>query len=313
MRFDLQGLGKDLLAVLPRFRRHNGLHLCAGVSFYALLSLPPLLYLAAALLGRVLRDGDVTERILETLGPLFPGLAGESLREITLGLRTDNPLVLVAVPALFWVSTTVFASLELAVNVAFQRVPRRTAILARLKSFALVSSGMLVLLASLVTATSLPELERSLWGADVLAEGTRLAGTLSRFLIVLAPLALFATFYKILPHGKVRWRSAGWGALLALGLWEAARRVFGPGPRPLAGSGVVFGHAVRHGHGSAVGLRLGRVGAGRSRIRGTPTRTHRITCFTAGNGDRGRYDNLTVSMPGYMFGHGQFCLGKTRS
>ncbi len=223
----MQGLGSDLLAVLPRFRRHNGLHLCAGVSFYALLSLPPLLYLGAALLGRVLRDDDVTERMLETLGPLFPGMAGESLREIALGLRNDNPLVLVAVPALFWVSTTVFASLELAVNVAFQRVPRRTALLARLKSFALVSAGMLVLLASLVTATSLPELERSLWSANVLAEGTRLAGKLSRFLIVLAPLALFATFYKILPRGRVRWRSAAWGALLALGLWETARRVFG--------------------------------------------------------------------------------------
>ncbi len=27
--------------------------------------------------------------------------------------------------------------------------------------------------------------------------------------------------------GKVRWRAAGWGALLALALWEAARRFFG--------------------------------------------------------------------------------------
>ncbi len=227
MKFDLRGLGLDLLQVLPRFRRHNGLHLCAGVSFYALLSLPPLLYLTAALLGRVLRDDDVVERMLETLQPLFPGTAGESLREFAHDVRTDNPLVLVALPALLWVSTTVFASLELAVNVAFQRIPRRTVVLARLKSFALVSVGMLALLASLVAATSLAGLERSLWKANMLAEGTHLAGSLSRSLIVLAPLVLFATFYKILPRGKVRWRSAGWGAWLALVLWEAARRVFG--------------------------------------------------------------------------------------
>jgi len=227
LKFDLRGLGVDLLGVLPRFRRHNGLHLCAGVSFYALLSLAPFLYLAAALLGRVLRDDDVTERMLETLQPLFPGTAGESLHELALDLRTDDPLVLVALPALFWVSTTVFASLELAVNVAFQRIPRRTVVLARLKSFALVSVGMIALLASLIAATLLPRLERALWEANVLAEGTRLAGSFSRALIVLAPLALFATFYKVLPRGRVRWRSAGWGALLALALWEAARRVFG--------------------------------------------------------------------------------------
>ena len=149
------------------------------------------------------------------------------MREFARGLETDNPLVLVALPALFWVSTTVFASLELAVNVAFQRIPRRTVVLARLKSFALVSVGMIALLASLVAATSLPGIERSLWESNLLAEGPRLAGSLSRFLIVAAPLALFATFYKVLPRGQVRWRSAGWGALLALALWEAARRAFG--------------------------------------------------------------------------------------
>jgi len=227
LKFDLRGLGDDLLGTVPRFRRHNGLQLCAGVSFYALLSLPVLLYLTAALLGRVLRDDHVTERVLAALQPLFPATAGESLRQVALDLRTDNPLVLVALPALFWVSTTVFASLSFAVNVAFERTRRRTVVRARLKSFALVSVGMIALLASLVASTSLPRLERLLWEANVLPEGTRLAGSFSRFLIVLAPLALFATFYKVLPRGRVRWRSAGWGALLALALWEAARRVFG--------------------------------------------------------------------------------------
>ena len=227
MKFDLQGLGADLLGTLPRFKRHNGLHLCAGVSFYALLSLPPLLYLTAALLGRVVRDPDVMARVLRTLQPLFPGSAGESLQEFASDLRTDGPLVLVALPALFWVATTVFASLELAVNVAFERAPRRTVLHTRLKSFALLSVGMIALLASLVTATALPGLERLLWEAGLLPDGTRLAGPLSRVLIILAPLALFATFYKVLPRGRVRWRSAGWGALLALILWESARRVFG--------------------------------------------------------------------------------------
>ena len=227
MKFDPRGLAADLLGTIPRFRRHNGLHLCAGVSFYALLSLPPLLYLTAALLGRVVRDEDVIERLLTALQPLFPGLAGQSLRDFALDLRTDTPVVLLALPALFWVSTTVFASLELAVSVAFERTPRRTLLHTRLKSFALVSVGMLALLASLVVATALPGLERLLWDANLMPPGTRLAGTLSRLLIVVAPLVLFATFYKILPRGRVRWRSAGWGALLALVLWESARRVFG--------------------------------------------------------------------------------------
>lgn len=186
-----------------------------------------MMYLTATVLGRVLRDEHVTDRMLAVIQPLFPGMAGDSLRDVALDLRTDAPFVLLAVPVLFWVSSTVFASLELAVNIAFERIPRRTWVRARLKSFALVSTGMAILLASLVSATFIPTLERLLWDAGVLDEGTRLAGTLSRMLLVITPLALFATFYKVLPRGRVRWRAAGWGALLALGLWETARRVFG--------------------------------------------------------------------------------------
>jgi len=45
--------------------------------------------------------------------------------------------------------------------------------------------------------------------------------------------AAFAVLYKVLPRGRVRWRSVGWSALTAVVLWEAARRVFG---RMLLGS-----------------------------------------------------------------------------
>ena len=227
MKFDFRGLASDLLATVPRFRRHNGLHLCAGVSFYALLSLAPLLYLAAALIGYVIRDGDTTARLLATVEPLFPESAGDSLREVAESLHTDDPLVLVAFPALFWVASTVLASLELAVNIAYQRAHQRTVLRSRMKGFALLSVGLLALLASLVVATSLPSLESLAWKAGVLPEDTRLAGPVSRLLIVAAPFLLFATFYKFLPRGRVRWRSAGWGALLALILWESVRRVFG--------------------------------------------------------------------------------------
>jgi len=227
LTFDVRGLAADLAGTVPRFRRHNGLHLCAGVSFYALLSLAPLLYLAAALVGRILRDDDVTTRVLGVLQPLFPDTAGDSLREVTNSLQTDDPLVLLALPALFWVASTVVAALELSVNIAFERSHQRTVLWSRLKSLALLAIGLLVLLASLVTATSLPGIEQLLWDARVLPQGTRLAGTISRLLIVAMPFLLFATFYKSLPRGRVRWRSAGWGALLAVIGWELVRRAFG--------------------------------------------------------------------------------------
>jgi uncharacterized BrkB/YihY/UPF0761 family membrane protein len=130
-------------------------------------------------------------------------------------------------PALVWVASTVITSLELAVNVAFQREHQRTLFTSRLKSFLVLSVGLLTLLLSLLTSTLLPGAERLLWRSHVVPEGVRLAGTLSRVLIIAAPFLFFATFYKLLPRGRVSWRASASGAVLAWILWEATRRVFG--------------------------------------------------------------------------------------
>jgi membrane protein len=45
--------------------------------------------------------------------------------------------------------------------------------------------------------------------------------------LLLAAFVTFATFYKLLPRGKVRWGSASRAAIVALVLWDIARRVFG--------------------------------------------------------------------------------------
>jgi len=55
----------------------------------------------------------------------------------------------------------------------------------------------------------------------------RLAAIGSYIALLAGSFLIFGLFYKWLPRTKVRWRAAGTGALLAVALWEGARRLFG--------------------------------------------------------------------------------------
>ena len=223
----LPPLVQDLLGAPLRFRRHNGLHLSAGVAFYALLSVAPLTYLIASLFGRLLRDGDAQQRIVESAAAWLPTRASASFEELVGSMRTDTPLLWLAIPALAWAASSVFASLDLAINIAFERARQRRFAWTRLKAFALIGIGLLALWASSLVAAVLPAIERLAWERELLPDGVRLAGGISRLFLLLLPFVLFTIFYKILPRGNVSIRDCAAGAALSLLLWQGLYLAFG--------------------------------------------------------------------------------------
>lgn len=211
------------------FRRDNALDLAAGVSFYSLLSLGPLLYLAGTLLSHVLEDSRLIDRLSNFMAPE----AAAALDKVTQDLRSGEGLVLLAVPALLWVGTTALSALEHAVNVAFGLSRRRSLWRARLKAVLLLAVGGLVLVADSVVGSVLPYLDRVREALDLPVSRGGLAWFSSHVLLFLLRLATFMAFYKVLPRGKVGWRAAAGGAFCAAFMWEAVRVLFG---RLLAGS-----------------------------------------------------------------------------
>jgi membrane protein len=223
----LPPLFHDLLGAPLRFRRHNGLHLCAGVAFYALLSVAPLTYLCASLFGRLLRDDDAQQRIVEAAASWLPTRASASFEDLVGSMRTDTPLFWLAIPALAWAASSVFASLDLAVNIAFERSRQRRFAWTRLKAFALIGVGLVALWATTLVAAVLPGIERLAWEREFLPDGVRIAGGLGRLFLLVLPFALFTIFYKILPRGNVSLRDCAMGASLTLLLWQGLYFAFG--------------------------------------------------------------------------------------
>lgn len=213
---------------LVNFQRHNCLDLSATVAFYSLLSLVPLLYLAAGTLDLLHAQGDGLQLTIDRFSPFLPQEAAAALKRLAPGMRTSKGLTLLALPALIWVASTAFSALEYAVNVVFGIAGERgTKWRARVKALSLLGFGLLFLGVTLFVNTLMLSLMRY---RDVLPlpnPPAPLMAAASYAALLAGSLLVFGLFYKWLPRTKVRWRAAGSGALLAVALWEGARRLFG--------------------------------------------------------------------------------------
>lgn len=206
------------------FYRDDGLNLAAGVAFYSLLSLGPLIYLGGLVFSRAFDDGTALRDAMSHLSPMLPARAYEALEGFAVALRDRGEFVLLAAPGLVWVASSAFSALEFAINKAFATAPRRRFWRSRLKALALLGLGAALLASTLVVPAIVPRLQRAA-GLELDAGG--LWQALQLPLLLAATYAIFVLYFKLLPRGRVAWHAAASGAALSLILWEGARRLFG--------------------------------------------------------------------------------------
>ena len=223
----LGGIGSLLAKGFRNFNSDHGANHAAAVAYFSLLSLPPFVLIAGSLLRLLIPDASGTELTLAAVAPFLPVEIAPSLGAVAEGLHGDGTLVAVAAPVLIWVASHAFSALEVAINVAFGTTPQRRFWLSRLKAFAGLSGGVLLLGGTIVTGQALTWLERH----EVLGGSSSFVSSRTQVVsvagLVLVSTAVFALFYKWLPRGKVSWVAAAKGAFVAALLWEGARHLFG--------------------------------------------------------------------------------------
>jgi membrane protein len=214
---------------LVNFRKHSCLDRSAAVAFYSLLSLVPLLYLVAGTLNLFYADGDGLLLAINRLSPFLPAEAASALKKLAPGIRTSGGLTALAFPALIWVASSALSALEHAVNVVFGTIEDRgRRWRSRARAVSLLGFGLFLLALTLVANTLLLGIMRYFpESLPVPTLPVRLAAAASYLALLVSSLLIFGLFYKWLPRTRVRWRAAGSGALLAVLLWEAIRRLFG--------------------------------------------------------------------------------------
>ena len=201
--------------------------LAAGLAYYSLFSLAPLLFIALTVAGIFVDEVQLTADLLERVALFLGDEAAEIFQSTLVSLdqtaRTGNIVTtIISVLALIFAASGLFANLKYAMNTIWQVPPAEYSglsafIRTRLIAFLIVIGFGLLLVVVTFLGILLSALESFL--------GLESVFKLANFGVVFA-LGVFvcALFYKILPDIHVGWRDVWGGAIFAvilvsIGLW----------------------------------------------------------------------------------------------
>jgi membrane protein len=225
------------LAVIYKFIDDQGTYLAALITYYAFLSLFPLLLLVASVLGFVLQDNPGLQRdILDSTVGNFP-VIGDELGNPR-GLRGSVTAVVVGGLVALYGALGVAQALQNAMNVmwAVPRHRRPNPIKARLRSLLLLATGGIAVLAT--TVLSALGGAADAYGADI-GRGAALLATLAA---VVLNAAVFVLAFRIATAQRLSARQAAPGALAAAVIWQLLQ-LFGSAyvARVSEGSSATYG------------------------------------------------------------------------
>ncbi|MDE3090250.1 MAG: YihY/virulence factor BrkB family protein [Chloroflexota bacterium] len=212
-----------LLQTLRAYSEDRGSLIAAALSYYALLSIFPLMLFLMTLLGEFVE----TDRAIRSVSsfitanlPFSTALLQNSLLEVS---RLRGALTIAAAASFLWSASGVFDLIQLGINRAFRVNSPRPMWRQRLVSMGMVLGTSLLfgLSFGLTTALRLAIHYRLLQRHTFFTDALPTAGAL-----VLSGL-VFGMLYRYIPYDPViRWRDVWLSAALAAVLWEIAKLIF---------------------------------------------------------------------------------------
>ena len=226
-RAGIGGVLRLLAKAFAGFYKDGGFNLAASMSYYALMSLIPLLFVLINVFAYFLgKSQDLHAMVLGYAKTMYPMLGNTLTREIDRVVE-HNRLGWVSMAAFLWLGSIVFGSLEYAMDTIFKTKKRRHFIVSTVLSFGMVMVAGLFMVVSF-WASYIPAFilsHQNIFQASnqvvFLTKGALLKVT--AFVLVFIS---FTSLYKLLPSRKVRLRVAARGGLVAAALWEASKYAF---------------------------------------------------------------------------------------
>ncbi len=201
--------------------------LAAGIAFYTIFSLSPILIIFVAVVGSLYGKGAAQAEIIEQ-SRTFIGPRGAQIVETALqdAHATSGIATLVGIAGLLVGATVVFVSLQNALNTIWGVAPRPgwniwPFFKKRMVSFLMVLGLGFILLISLMASTAVAAFVGIASG--ILPAAGRYLGVLDFVLWFLVLTVSFAVIYKVLPDVHIAWRDVGVGAAAAALLFSVGK------------------------------------------------------------------------------------------
>ena len=203
-------------------------HMAAGVAYYALFSLFPLLLGLIAILSFFLESDEIQSRLTTLTAGYLPGSEQLVSDNIDAVVRLRGALGLVSVVGLLWSGSAIFGAINRAVNRAWDIHTDRPMYKGKPRQM-FMAAGVGVLFAISVSSATVVRTASDLaqYNVPVLTFLVQTVGqVLLQGLSFVLVFAIFLIIYKFMPNTRTYWRYIWPGALLGAVLFELAKNMF---------------------------------------------------------------------------------------
>lgn len=214
---------RPLRRALRGFVAHQGFFLAAGLAFFFLICLVPLLFLLVAAAGFVLSSETAAGRVIAQLTQIIPVYKREITRALLRMVATRELSGILGTAILILFSTQLFAAIRLVLN-------RVLGIRGRGFWYGMVFDVLLIVVITPFFFATVAMTDLFVWFRVAVFGPTRIP----RFVLELMGIglglvfstAMFFFLYRFVPRRRVSIRAALGGAILASLLWEVAKQLF---------------------------------------------------------------------------------------
>lgn len=209
-----------------KFLDDDCMHMAAGIAYYALFSLFPLLLGLIAILGLLIESAEVQERLLEMASQVFPASAEVVAQNMKGVVASRGAIGILSLVGLLWSATAIFAAIRRSLNRAWDVERERPFLKQKLVELGMVTGvGLLFLVSMGATAFFRVALQFLPLQLQSLEDGPWWEIAVTLFPLVFS-FIIFALVYRFVPNAKVTWGDVWPGALLAAVLFEAGKNIF---------------------------------------------------------------------------------------
>jgi membrane protein len=221
-------LVKLMIRTFKEMSADDATHMAAGLSYYSLFSIFPLLLFLIAAMSLVLEPEDIRLKLTDVFAGYFPGSGQLIDTNLDAIQRVQGALGVFGLLGLLWSGSAVFGAVSRSVNRAwdvhvdrpfFINKPRQLVMALGVGLLFLVSLGIVAVVRSidLILPPQAQEFGFMLhWLTPVVLQGSSFLMTMLMFLLM----------YKFMPNTRTYWEYIWPGAISAAVLFELAKNLF---------------------------------------------------------------------------------------
>jgi membrane protein len=195
-----------------RFGRSRTPEAAAGMAFYSLFSLFPLMLVMVSMGSSILHRPHAQEQVLDLLMQAFPFSVDIVEENVQMVLNARGSVQIFGFLGLAWSATGAFTVLTRNINTAWPNADRHNFLKMRLMAFTMLAGVAVVMVILLISNITMRLLPKDIGGMAGLIASMRY---FSRVVIWVLTFIALIWLYRWIPNTEVLWSEAAWGALVA--------------------------------------------------------------------------------------------------